>query len=134
MERKDFIKAACGLCALAMVPAYLAGCKKTDTSAPTANFTVDLSLATYAALNTTGGSQVVNGILIIHSAASGFVAVQADCTHQGCAVNYNASGNDILCPCHSGVFDINGAVVSGPPPSALHKYTVTQNGTVLSIA
>ncbi|TDI85191.1 MAG: hypothetical protein E2O78_04900 [Caldithrix sp.] len=28
------------------------------------------------------------------------------------------------CPCHDGVFDVNGNVVSGPPPRPLQKYEV----------
>jgi len=132
MERKDFIKAACGVCGLAMVPGFLTGCNKSDVGFPAANFTVDLSQSGNSGLNTIGGSKVVNQILIINT-GTGFTAVQADCTHQGCTVGYSSSSAKITCPCHGGVFDLNGNVLSGPPPSALHKYTVTQSGTVLTI-
>jgi Rieske Fe-S protein len=131
MERKDFIRTACGLCGLAVLPELLAGCKKSDTAAPAANFTVDLSQSANTGLSTAGGSKVVNSILIINT-GSGYIALQADCTHEGCTVGYDGSSK-INCPCHGGVYDLNGNVLSGPPPSALHKYTVTQSGTVLTI-
>ena len=132
MERKEFIKAACGLCGISLLPGVLTGCKKSDTSAPSANFSIDLSQSAYTGLNTAGGSKVVNGILIINT-GSGFTAVQADCTHEGCTVGYNGGTQKIICPCHGGTYDLNGTVLSGPPPSPLHKYTVTQSGTVLTI-
>ncbi|MEO6833445.1 MAG: Rieske (2Fe-2S) protein [Chitinophagaceae bacterium] len=133
MERKDFLVKAGALCGLALIPGFIVSCNKdTTVLTPSANFTVDLNIPANASLNTVGGSLIINSILIIHTAA-GFTALQATCTHQGCTVGYNTSGNNIICPCHNGVFDISGNVTSGPPPSALHKYTVTQSGSILTI-
>jgi len=52
-----------------------------------------------------------------------FRAASAVCTHLGCTVNL--SGNGFHCPCHGSVFDKNGAVVSGPAPSALTWFDLT---------
>ncbi len=130
MERKDFLVAAGSLCGAAFFGNLLTGCKKSDPTVPSANFTIDLSDAGYAALLTTGGSINKNSINIVNT-GSGYIAVSAVCTHEGCIVNY--SNNKFVCPCHGGVYNISGGVVSGPPPSALKKYTVTQSGTVLTI-
>jgi ubiquinol-cytochrome c reductase iron-sulfur subunit len=57
------------------------------------------------------------------------------CTHLGCSplakfVEGAASGlgrdwpGGFFCPCHDGVFDVNGNVVSGPPPRPLDGYEV----------
>jgi cytochrome b6-f complex iron-sulfur subunit len=134
MERKDFLKAACALCGLAVVPALLIeSCTKQSFSGPTnVNFTIDLSNAGNAALLSVGGSLVQNSVIVIH-ASTGYIALSDVCTHQGCAVGYDAGSTHIICPCHGGVYDINGAVLSGPPPGALTKYTVTQSGTVLTV-
>lgn len=44
------------------------------------------------------------------------------CTHLTCAYSWKEEGphkGHFFCPCHDGVFDINGGVVSGPPPRPL---------------
>ncbi|MCA3749371.1 MAG: Rieske 2Fe-2S domain-containing protein [Rubrobacter sp.] len=44
------------------------------------------------------------------------------CTHLGCPVRYFPGRNEILCPCHGGIYDINGGYVGGPPPRGLYRY------------
>src|ERR671925_710571 len=46
-------------------------------------------------------------------------AMHSTCTHLGCRTSYDRETKQILCPCHGGVYDLNGAVVAGPPPSPL---------------
>jgi len=54
------------------------------------------------------------------------------CTHYGCEVVWSGEDNAYLCPCHDGVFDAEGRVVSGPPPRSLRRMTVrVENGSVL---
>ena len=130
MDRKQFIKSSCAACALGFVgtSVLLQSC----SSGPSVNFTLDLTLPANSALNTSGGSLASNGVVVVNLSGS-FVAVAQACTHQGCNVSYNQPGNNFTCPCHAGVFDINGNVTSGPPPSALKKYTVTKSGNILTI-
>lgn len=61
--------------------------------------------------------------LIIHT-AKGFVALSGVCTHQGCFLRWNDAKQQVECPCHEAAFDINGAVISGPPPAPLPEYRV----------
>lgn len=134
MDRKEFLKwSGAAVCGMSFLSTFIAACNKSDNTAqPAAGFTLDLTAAENAALQGVGGSVNKNNINIVHT-ASGYVAVSAVCTHQGCTVGYLASSSQFRCPCHGGMFDINGNVLSGPPPSALKKYTVTQNGNILSI-
>jgi menaquinol-cytochrome c reductase iron-sulfur subunit len=44
------------------------------------------------------------------------------CTHLSCRVNWRNDETDFHCPCHDGVFNIDGKVVSGPPPRPLDEY------------
>jgi len=44
------------------------------------------------------------------------------CTHLGCAYRWDDKREAFLCPCHSGVFDKKGNVISGPPPRPLDRY------------
>ena len=55
-------------------------------------------------------------------------AFDAVCTHLQCTVEYRADHDDIFCPCHDGVYDLNGRTVSGPPPRPLEMYKVTLRG------
>ncbi len=44
------------------------------------------------------------------------------CTHLSCKVHWDAERNAFVCPCHNGVFDKEGNVVSGPPPRPLDRF------------
>ena len=46
-------------------------------------------------------------------------AIDSTCTHLGCRTRFNAELGHIECPCHGGVYDVTGQVVSGPPPHGL---------------
>ena len=46
-------------------------------------------------------------------------ALDSTCTHLGCRTRFNPELKRIECPCHGGVYDAAGNVVSGPPPSPL---------------
>lgn len=55
-------------------------------------------------------------------------AFDAVCTHLQCTVSYRPEHQDIFCPCHDGVYDLNGKNVSGPPPRPLEEYKVALRG------
>jgi menaquinol-cytochrome c reductase iron-sulfur subunit len=60
-------------------------------------------------------------------------AFNPHCTHLGCPYRWDPSKNLFLCPCHNGVFDKSGKVVSGPPPRGLDRYPVKVENGVISI-
>jgi menaquinol-cytochrome c reductase iron-sulfur subunit len=62
-----------------------------------------------------------------------FVALSNICTHLGCRVRWVADRQQFFCPCHNGVFDNEGNVVSGPPPRPLDRYPVHVEDNQLSI-
>ncbi|NIM75628.1 MAG: Rieske 2Fe-2S domain-containing protein [Armatimonadetes bacterium] len=55
------------------------------------------------------------------------------CTHLGCPVKWDDDARRFLCPCHAGVFDIEGNVISGPPPRPLDRYRYRVEEGVLQI-
>ncbi len=60
-----------------------------------------------------------------------FVALSNVCTHLGCRVRWIAEKQNFYCPCHNGVFDKAGNVVSGPPPRPLDRFeTKVENGVL----
>ncbi|MEI8279787.1 MAG: Rieske (2Fe-2S) protein [Bacteroidota bacterium] len=134
MDRKDFLKATGALCGFAVIPAgIISSCTKQAIAGPSANFTLDLTNSANAALRSVGGSVVNSGVIVICTAANTYVALQQSCTHQGCGLGYDTSLRQLVCPCHGGRFDLNGNVVTGPPPSGLQKYTVTVSGTTITV-
>jgi cytochrome b6-f complex iron-sulfur subunit len=62
--------------------------------------------------------------LVIRLPDGGFRAFSAVCTHLGCIVKYSQERNRIECPCHRGVYAIDGSNVSGPPPRPLEPLKV----------
>jgi Rieske Fe-S protein len=59
-------------------------------------------------------------------------AMHSTCTHLGCRTNYDRESNRILCPCHGGVYDLQGQVIAGPPPTPLPALdTRVENGHVM---
>jgi len=71
-------------------------------------------------------------VLVIRTADGQFRAFSAICTHLQCVVGYSAERNQIECPCHQGVYSIDGQNISGPPPRPLEEMVVTVNeGSVM---
>ena len=46
----------------------------------------------------------------------------ATCTHLSCTVRYAEESRQIACACHGGYFDLEGKVISGPPPRPLQQF------------
>lgn len=59
-------------------------------------------------------------ILYVRMGSEPYV-LSARCTHLGCNVKWHEEEDRFKCPCHSGVFDREGRVVSGPPPRDLER-------------
>ena len=53
-----------------------------------------------------------------------YIVLSNICTHLGCRVRWIAEQEQFFCPCHNGVFDKIGNVVSGPPPKPLNRFVV----------
>ena len=41
------------------------------------------------------------------------------CPHLGCPISWSPDRASFVCPCHKGVFDGDGKLVSGPPPRSM---------------
>ena len=66
--------------------------------------------------------------LLVRTGEGDFKAFTAVCTHLQCTVQYKPDTAQIFCPCHEGLYDLTGNVVSGPPPRALDAFTVNLRG------
>jgi len=72
-------------------------------------------------------------IIIINRPGKGFIALSRVCSHLGCLVDYSKIQNNVICPCHGAIFDLEGNVVSGPPPKPLQRFPLKVEGESIVI-
>jgi Rieske Fe-S protein len=72
--------------------------------------------------------------LLVRVSDTEWKAFSAVCTHLNCTVQYRDSTQQIWCACHNGTYDMNGRVVSGPPPNPLEEYAVNIRGDEVVIS
>ncbi len=142
ISRRDFIKvttgivggiigAAVGLPAIAYVldPAFKAGAKEgwvpvgkvqdMQVGKPYAFSFTRVQVNGWERTSTTHGGFAIRrsddpqDILILNSR----------CTHLGCTVNWKVEAQAFVCPCHDAKFSKEGAVLGGPPPRPLDRYS-----------
>ncbi len=51
-----------------------------------------------------------------------WVAISTRCAHLGCPVRWVLAAERFICPCHGGVYDLQGVRVGGPPPRPLDRF------------
>lgn len=67
-------------------------------------------------------------VFLVWDGKSSVHALSATCTHLGCQVRWDAESTHFRCPCHGGVFDMEGKVVAGPPPRPLERLEARLDG------
>ena len=80
-----------------------------------------------------GPSEVVDRkIVYLVKTGDAVRALDSTCTHLGCRTRFNAETKQIECPCHGGVYGVDGQVISGPPPEPLRAMTTRiEDGKVM---
>lgn len=74
-----------------------------------------------------GGSKTVlfeNSPVLLINYGGEFRALSAICSHMGCFLRWDPQSGQIKCPCHYASFDIEGKVISGPPPRPLKSFKI----------
>jgi Rieske Fe-S protein len=70
----------------------------------------------------------------IEEIQSNLNVLSSSCAHLGCPVRWliREGEGEFLCPCHGGIYNINGEYVAGPPPRDMYSYDfeVREDGTV----
>lgn len=114
----------------ALVAAALLGPLALYLGAPAAGRTTrgDVAVGAADVIPVNGArTKLVHGeeYLIVRPDAERFVALSATCPHSNvCLVEWDEKRRQVVCPCHRGVFDIQGNVISGPPPAPLRRREV----------
>jgi Rieske Fe-S protein len=143
MDRKEFLSNfSLGLAAVC-AGGCLASCSKGDAGSPGGgtgptppagtSFTVDLATE----IKDVGASITKKEVIVVRLAegndVSSFTAVQVACTHQGTAIDYDASKGNFVCPNHGSQFTTTGAVINGPATASLKKYKIAISGDTMTI-
>ena len=142
MNRKEFLALMGSGAATVVFAGCLGGCsQKEDDPAPNNNpgasgkkdFTLNLTDAANASLQTNGGHVVSNGIIVGRTTTGDFVAVSSACTHMGATLTFEASDNRFHCPSHFSNFGLDGKVINGPAALPLKQYKTTLTGNSLRV-
>ena len=72
--------------------------------------------------------------ILVHTPQGELKAFSAVCTHLNCTVQYDDEASVIWCACHNGKYDLNGQVISGPPPRPLDAYQVNVRGDEIVVS
>jgi Rieske Fe-S protein len=56
-----------------------------------------------------------------------WIAITSRCAHLGCPVRWVPVAERFICPCHGGVYDLQGVRTSGPPPRPLDRFFTRLN-------
>ncbi|TVR71479.1 MAG: Rieske (2Fe-2S) protein [Marinilabiliales bacterium] len=141
MERREFLLRTMKAGAAVIIPVTVVSCSKDDNNDPDPpggngngnDIVIDLADQDYSLLNTAGNAIIINNIIIANTGDDHFVALSSVCTHAGCQITYNHSNGNFPCPCHGSVFSADGAVVTGPATTAVRSYSITRDGSVLTV-
>jgi Rieske Fe-S protein len=69
-------------------------------------------------------THATQAIFVDRDGAGQLRAFSARCPHEGCQVEWNAGGNQFVCPCHSSKWTRDGERVSGPTKRGLDPLDV----------
>jgi menaquinol-cytochrome c reductase iron-sulfur subunit len=70
------------------------------------------------------------------TSAGEIVVFNGRCTHLGCAYGWQSQGGNagrFVCPCHEGMYSIDGTVLAGPPPRPLDELESRIDGDQLMV-
>jgi|GEM_PF-5827469 len=86
-----------------------------------------IDLTQTSELDNVGGfvkiTDVNNPFIVRKTGAESYIALSLICTHQGCVVNVQNTG-DFACPCHGSTFTKDGEVTNGPAEKPLQTFKI----------
>lgn len=133
MKKREFIKRAGLVAALAGFGLTLESCSEDEEPAPSggSGLQVDLSVSPFSRLKDPDSWLLHpdENILLVNVGGS-ISAFSSACTHSGCARDWSFNG-EFVCGCHGSRFSTSGQVTNGPATSALARLSVSREGDVL---
>ena len=135
MQRRSFLKTILAIFGATTVASFVYPLFRYLTPPAASEKSKTLSIAKQEIPLGEAKEVVVNGVpaLILNRPGKGLIAVSRVCTHLGCLVQYDKENKQLLCPCHAGTYDLEGNIVSGPPPKPLPKLPLRVEGETIII-
>ena len=135
MQRRGFLKLLLSVFSLTALASFIYPLSRL-VAPPIAKKSASTLSVEKAQISVGSAKEIVLGntpAIIINVPEKGYVAVSRVCTHLGCLVQYDRKRARLICPCHAGVFDLDGKVLSGPPPKPLETIPLKVEGGKLLI-
>lgn len=89
---------------------------------PVAQFQVGQPKSTQLEITQRDGwieSKEAKGVWVVKKGDKSFTVFNGRCVHLGCAYNWAEAQKQFVCPCHGGIYNLDGEVIAGPPPRPL---------------
>lgn len=118
-----------GLVAIVATPASIGSTKRWRKAASIFALPPDQPLTAVLASREDDGWYATRkeSVVFIDREGNGYRAMSSICAHLGCRVKWENTEKHYRCPCHGGVYDREGRVLSGPPPRPLDRLNVRVN-------
>lgn len=137
-SRRAFLAAA-ALAATASGCSLFVKTRTPDATARVEGGAFRLALADHPALGRAGGTCVValeggpvEKVILFRRLGGDVAALDIECTHQGCDVDYAGDRDRVVCPCHGSEYDPWGRNLKGPAKEPLARYAVSEaDGVIL---
>jgi len=78
-------------------------------------------------------TQATKGVWVVKRSTGELRVYNPHCTHLGCAYAWKPDAHQFQCPCHGGIYDLDGRVIAGPPPRPLDTLDYRVEGEQLEI-
>jgi len=118
VKRREVLKVLGGSAALISMAPELSSAKK-----------LALSLDKAEKLRKVGGSVILEirdkQILFIRESENVIRALDPECSHKKCTVEYDDGQELVVCPCHGSTYSTEGEVLKGPASEPLTTYEAT---------
>jgi cytochrome b6-f complex iron-sulfur subunit len=103
------------------------------TVAPAVDGDVVVPLAQAPELSAAGGAVIARpagsaGGFLVAFTGTGYVALRAECPHEGCDVAWVPEDREVECPCHGSRFAGDGTVLNPPAVSDLNSFPAQLDG------
>jgi cytochrome b6-f complex iron-sulfur subunit len=144
LNRRRFLVLVPAMLGTGALSSVLSGCggantgEAVDGTVTAQNGQAVLPFAQFPKLQSIGGFVVVRTTsggtyLVIRSSATIALALTAVCTHAHCLVGYQASLQEIVCPCHGSRYSTSGSVLQGPAIAPLTTFAAALDATGVTI-
>ncbi len=139
MERREFLETLGLGAAFVLTATCLYSCSNNNSAlmTPTTGTdlaTVDLTLASNAALTKKGGYIVTNGIVVAQDTSGNYVAATQTCTHENLVqIYYDSASNSYMCSAHGAHYTLGGVGLNSNGAKGIAVYKTSLVGNILHV-